>query len=293
MKFKRYLPLIGRCCVGLRFYPLIMVFAFVVVSCRSGRQAVDSDDYHQDSSAALSPKRLKTMLGELEAGYGNWEDVRMPVTLRLKNPGGMSINGSMSMKRGESVYLSLRVFGMEVASLMVTQDSVFGLYKLKKIYFAECVSDMSGGFPMTVSNVQDLMLGRAFALGAVSLEDMKCDLRGNGREWTVKPGYSPKDISYEFTVDTPTGNLERLSVELPSRKPITVEYSDFSTTDVGPVAGKTEFTASTSKIVMSGEMELNLRKAEWNKGKVGKWSEPYGYKRVRASEILKMLSGKH
>ena len=69
------------------------------------------------------------------------------------------------MQRDRSVHLSLRFLGMEVASLMVTRDSIFALYKLERLYFAESISDLLGGFPATVGNVRDLLLGRAFILG--------------------------------------------------------------------------------------------------------------------------------
>lgn len=272
---------------------LTILTAMLVVSCHSGRTASGSgSDYEQTSAKALSRSQLKDLLGKLEGSYGMWDDVKVPVTLRLKSPKKFSIGGTLSMKRGENIHLSLRFLGMEVAALMVTQDSIFALYKLEKLYFAESISDMLGGFPATVSNVQDLLLGRAFMLGTSRLGASDCRLSGDSRSWTIEPSHSPKDMSYDFTVDTPTGNIEKLTVNLPSRKPITADYSDFTVSAIGPMAATTLITASGAKTTLCGELNLNARRAEWGSGAVRNWTVPKGYTRVKAADIMKIVSGR-
>ena len=138
--------------------------------------------------------------------------------------------------------------------------------------------------------MQNLLLGRAFALGDKTLTDVKCSLSGNGLKWTITPAQNPRGISYDFTVDTPSGNVEQLTVNLPSRKPIEARYSDFTVAATGPIAATTELTASTSKNNFSAEISLNSRLAEWGKGDMKTWTVPKGYTRVKAADIMKMLS---
>lgn len=267
---------------------LITLTALLASSCRSGRNAAGSNtgDYSQNTGKTLSQSQLKTMLNSLSDSYGTWSDVKIPLTLRLKSPKKISIGGTLTMQRDRSVHLSLRFLGMEVASLMVTQDSIFALYKLERLYFAESISDLLGGFPATVGNVQDLLLGRAFILGDTPLAPSRCTLAGNSENWTI----TPSGMSYAFTLSTPTGNLESLTVTPGSRKPLTAEYTDFATGPVGPFAATTLLSATGGKTTLSAQLELNARRAEWNTGATKNWSTPKGYTRIKAADILKIVT---
>ncbi|WP_289760986.1 DUF4292 domain-containing protein [Duncaniella muris] len=271
---------------------LITLTALLASSCRSGRNAAGSNtgDYSQNTGKTLSQSQLKTMLNNLSDSYGTWSDVKIPLTLRLKSPKKISIGGTLTMQRDRSVHLSLRFLGMEVASLMVTQDSIFALYKLERLYFAESISDLLGGFPATVGNVQDLLLGRAFILGDTPLAPSRCTLAGTPQNWTITPSGSPSGMSYAFTLSTPTGNLESLTVTPATRKPLTAEYTDFATGPVGPFAATTLLTAAGGKTTLSAQLELNARRAEWNTGATKNWSTPKGYTRIKAADILKIVT---
>ncbi len=271
---------------------LITLTALLASSCRSGRNAAGSSagDYGQSSGKTLSQSELKTMLNGLSDSYGTWSDVKIPLTLRLKSPKKISIGGTLTMQRGRSAHLSLRFLGMEVASLMVTQDSIFALYKLERLYFAESISDLLGGFPATVDNVQNLLLGRAFILGDTPLAPSRCTLAGNSENWTITPSGTPSGMSYTFTLSTPAGNLESLTVTPGNRKPLTAEYTDFATGPFGPFAATTLLTAVGSKTTLSAQLELNARRAEWNTGAAKNWSTPKGYTRIKAADILKIVT---
>ena len=196
------------------------------------------------------------------------------------------------MERNRSIHMSFRFLGMEVASLMVTEDSIYAAYKLERIYFAESIRDLMGGFPATVGNVQDMILGRPFVLGENNVALSQCTLAGNGATWTITPDRSPMGMKYDFTIDTPTGNVELLTVNLPARSPITADYSDFDTSCTGPMAGNTSISAKTSKTTFTGEITLNPRKADWGKGYGKSWTVPKGYARVHAEDIIKKLNAK-
>lgn len=268
------------------------IMTLLTASCHSSRSGVVSGgDYSPSAAEPLGKKALDELFTRLESSYGEWDGVKMPVTLNLISPKSMSIGGTLTMERDRSVHLSFRFFGMEVASMMVTEDSIFAVYKVEKIYFAESIRDLLGGFPATVGNVQDLLLGRPFILGENTLSRSLCRLDGNGATWTISPERSPAGMSYDFTVDTPTGNLELLTVNIPSRSPIVADYSDFALSDTGPMAGMTSLSAKSGNTRFAAEITLNPRKAEWGKGLGKTWSAPKGYRRVIAADILKKLKG--
>lgn len=271
---------------------LTIVMSIVTTSCRSSHSTGSTgSDYADTTSVAqtLTQNRLKELFGQLESGYTEWTDVKIPVTLTLNSPKSFSINGTLSMERNRSIHLSFRFFGMEVASLMVTTDSVYAVYKMDRIYLAESLGDFLGGFPATVGNVQDLLLGRPFVLGEDSARLSQCRLAGDGSKWVISPKHSPSGIGYDFTVDTPTGSIESLTVTLPSRRPVSVRYFGVETTASGAMASLASVTIESSKSALEGEISLSPRKSVWDKGNAKTWSVPRGYKRVRLAEILEKM----
>lgn len=55
---------------------------------------------------------------QTEASAGReWTNVSMPVKVRVTQPQKMTLSGTATMVRGEYVFISLRVFGFEVAQL--------------------------------------------------------------------------------------------------------------------------------------------------------------------------------
>lgn len=263
----------------------------VLASCGSGKQAVTTPGYEiTDPNAGLDKKELKALFSSLKGSYGEWNDVKLPVKMKLRSPKSFNIGGNMTMVKDESIHLSLRVFGMEVASLMVTTDSIYALYKMDKIYFAEDIAGFLGNFPATVGDLQNLLMGRAFQLGNSSLDASRCSLAGTQSEWMITPAAAPRGITYEFAVAMPDNRVRTMSVNLPGRKPIVATYSDFETTPAGAVAGTTQVEAASSKTKLDAVLEFNFDRAEWNAGGVKKWSTPKGYRRVTKAQVMKIFN---
>lgn len=276
------------------FPALFATLAAVILlsACHSSKGTGGGNGYEPSQGHALTRSELNDLFTSLESSYSDWEGVKMPINLSLNSPKSFSIGGTLTMDRERFIHMSFRFFGMEVATLMVTADSIFAAYKVDRIYFAESISDLLGGFPATVGNVQNLILGRPFVLGEEGCPASRCRLDGNGATWTISPDRSPAGMSYDFTIDTPTGNVELLTVNVPRLQPIVADYSDFAVTATGPMAGVTAISTKSGNTLVSADITLNPRKAEWGKTSGKTWSVPRGYTRVRAAEILEKLNKK-
>ena len=88
----------------------------------------------------------------------HWSDLYVPVKLELTEPARMSISGRATMVRDRSIYLSLRMIGMEVATVYVDTDSIFATEKLHKQMLAVDFDKTLGG-KLSVGELQDLLLG--------------------------------------------------------------------------------------------------------------------------------------
>ncbi len=274
------------------FSILLPFIAFVALlsSCGSSRQGAGGQgSVQQDGTSALS--RAYTSLAE---SYNNdWTTLSVPVNVSLKSPKRISASGTMTMTRGRDISISMRVLGIEVASLYITGDSVIALDKWHKYYLAESVESLLGGMPATVDNLQDMILGHIFLLGEnpVTARDVKkfTFTPGTG-DWFAAPRNKPRNIDYQFAVMNDDNRLAMLTATIGTRGPVTCTYGDYSaSTPAGTVAGSVNVRVAGSKTAVEAALSLKMSKAKWNSSPARPVTIPRGYTRIEKSSLLKLI----
>jgi hypothetical protein len=91
---------------------------------------------------------------------GEWSTLSCPVKVALKSPTSMSASGRAQMVRGKCIFVSMRMLGFEVATLYVDNDSIVVADKFHKKYFSASFSDMRQKYNLSISALQDVLLGR-------------------------------------------------------------------------------------------------------------------------------------
>ena len=232
---------------------------------------------------------LRTALGQ----YGQWEKLRVPVTLSLSAPKSLSVSGTIEMERGKSVLISLRYFGIEVGWLKVTQDRVTAAYKMGRKYVEEPVAELLRGFPLNVENVQDALLGRPFVAGFNNLSAYNFNLLGiepmdDGLGWMLLPEKPAQDIEYGFAFSA--DRLMALLVKAGQGEPVNVSYAP-AVTDRGVMSSMTTVSA-----LVGGKTQLNLSiEYDFNRAKFDGDAElrnvslPAGYQRIPAASLLNLV----
>ncbi len=210
---------------------------------------------------------------------------------------GREMSSSMQMKmlRGRSIYVSLRpVMGIEVAKMIISGDTILLVDKVHKRYVLEKASLLTSGVPVTVENLQDIFMGRAFELGKGSLtQNIKEDFvtEVNGNKVLLKPREQYKGFDYSFTYDE-RSNIISLDVT-PSKagaSTYSVKYADIEGSVAGKVAGKA--SVSTTINGMAFTLNLEYKDIKLNEAFTIDTSVPGGkYKRMEAKDIMKLLSG--
>lgn len=212
---------------------------------------------------------LQHVYEPLSKTYKDWTDVYMPVTLSLQSPVKQSVSGRISMKRGEWIHLSLRVLGMEMASFMVDREQVWIVDKMHHAYVHENLQSLLSKYPLTVSDVQDCLLGQLFPPTRDFLTD--------NIEATVTDSEPPMLQSLIMAKDD--GRYVRLS------------YADQAESPAGIVAGELVLEAVATGKPLSASIAWRLDKAEWNTGRELKFSRPNDtYEQIDISKILKIKS---
>ncbi len=223
-----------------------------------------------------------------------WEYAKIPLTVNLQSPKSVSIGGTAWLERDKSVLISLKYFGFEIGCLHVTSDSIKVVDKMHKCFVALPVGSSLGGFPMTVANIQDLLLGRAFVVGSDKLSskdisdgDIDVDSVGG---WTFIPKNGRgKRVEYGFSFSA-TGQVLALLAQSGVHQPVICRYGSSVESMCGVFADRisVEAVVGTNKIAAS--IEWNIDKAKWDKDASRRnYSIPDSYKQISDKDILRML----
>lgn len=271
---------------------LCAFLAITISGCHSSKSASSTTGKHDKTQPTKSVKALTQNLDSVVASYKDWNDVEIPIDLEMLQPEEMEVSGKATMVKGQSIYISIRVFGFEAANIYINNDSIHATYKMGKLYIADDLKKLLKGYPVTVGDVQNILLGRAFVLGNGTLNpnNTAIETADNGATWIATPHCDIKGVDYNYTFNASTNLLELLTVLIQGANPVLCSYSNHSTTPAGNIAEKVVITATTSKQTLEAAITWDLNKAKWDSGAKPKWKSPKGYKRVDVTSLLKVIN---
>ena len=224
---------------------------------------------------------------------GHWQTLQTGGNIKLSAGSNFSSSIQVRMVRDEAIYISLRpMLGIEVGKLLITADSLYAVDKVHKRYIAEKVSILTSGIPVTVSDVQDIFLGRPFIIGQGTFnEQLKSAITAmrDGNTITLTPNEHYKGYGYAFTFDknnhitsldiVPTGS---------SSAAYQVKYGDVRTTSAGNIAHDINVDATVDKKKMA--FSLEYKNIDWNKEVKIDRNIPSGYKRMSAKDLFSLFA---
>lgn len=276
---------IAACCLSISM-------AFTLVGCGSKKQAQTTAPLLNGTTITETDTHTT-----LEQYSEPWQKLRMPLTVKLSQPKSVSISGTATMVRGRSVTLSFRVFGMEVAVLYLTPDSLLAIDKFHKRYVMEPLAPVLGGFPVNIDNVQDLLTGRPFLLGsdkpiADNASRFDIEVTSGSNVWTMIPKKMPSKFEYGFSFDSML-SLVALIVKVADKSPVEIAYSPAERTPAGIFSPKITINATAGKTAVAGTISYNFGKIKTDDAVDAREIERPGsnYERIPAKSLLKIVSG--
>lgn len=199
-------PLGCRLLALLLMLPLMLAMA-IPAPARKQQPADAATTADADSVAAvlLTGKKKSTALQHLVSSYSSWSSAEMSGRITSIK---FFIKPSVKifMKRGSQLLLSVRVpFKGEIARLEADRDSLLLVNKLNKTYMRESLETITRIADVTLTDVQDIFLGRLFIAGrgTLSKKDAKrVDLYSKGEEMLVVPTDQDGSLlHYGFSAD--------------------------------------------------------------------------------------------
>lgn len=261
--------------------------------CRSTKTAANQS---QSGPATVEKATVEQRYNSLISNsYKDWSTLSAPVKIEIDKPKRFSISGRAYMERDKSVLISLRFLGMEVGTVYIDNDSLFITEKIHKYYVAEDVKSLLGGYPLTIADLQSLLIGQPFVAGqgrltAADRDKVNLCAAPVSKTWTITPPSPADGIEYTFSIAMNTDRLERLTVTAADYLPATVVYTDGGSTPAGTVSSVLNISATAAKTPIAAAIKWNFKNAEWNAKDLRQWKRPKGYTRLKQKEILNILS---
>lgn len=224
---------------------------------------------------------------------GDWQTMQTGGNIKLSAGSNFSSSVQVRMVRDQAIYISLRpMLGIEVGKLIITADSLYAVDKVHKRYIAEKVSILTSGVPVTVSEVQDMFLGRPFIIGKGTVNESNksaVTVTREGNSVILAPTEGYKGYGYAFTFDK-QGRITSLDI-VPTGSTTAayqVKYGDVRSTTAGNIAHDINATATVEKKTIN--LSLDYKNIDWNDKVKIEISIPSGYKRMSAKDLFSMFS---
>ena len=267
------------------------VIAFAIPACSSHKKNV------VENTPSASKRVKAKSIGEvasLAETYKDWSSFYAPFTFRCSQPLGLSLSGRASMVKDEFIYLSMRMIGFEVASLYIDRDSAFLADKYHKIMVAAPLESITARTGLTVSDLQDILLGRAFYPGQGTLcsieipETLFSPMDLDDGLIALMPRRIPSGVAWQFVIDAEP-SLRRLSVEPEGLSTFLVDYSEISETPAGAAASLVMITGEIGNHSIEAMTQWNLSKATWNQPVAPPSLSFKGYRRISPEQMIESI----
>ena len=269
---------------------IIALLAIIMTACGTAKKATNVPS--STSTTQTTQTAITDPCDDIIATLGDWQTLQTGGNIKLSAGSSFSSAIQVRMVRDEAIYISLRpMLGIEVGKLIITADSLYAVDKVHKRYIAEKVSILTSGIPVTVSDVQDIFLGRPFIIGQGTLsEALKSQVTASSNSPLVlKAKESFKGYGYSFSFDK-SNHISSLDI-MPTGSTTAayqVKYSDVRGTRAGNIAHAVNVNATIEKKKMA--FSLTYKDIDWNgKVKIDKGISN-GYSRMSARDLFNMFS---
>ena len=271
---------------------ILILLAAMMTACGTFKKATNNTDTTRTNTT--TPQGDYTdPYDAVIATLGDWQTLQTGGNIKLNAGNSFSSSIQMRMVRDQAIFISLRpILGIEVGRLLITADSLYAVDKVHKRYIAEKVSILTSGIPLTVSDVQDIFLGRPFIIGKGTMnEGVKAGITvtREGNMVLLTPSEQYKGYGYTFTFDK-NNRITSLDIVPVSSgtAAFQVKYSDVKGTTAGNIAHGINANATVDNKKMA--LSLTYKDIDWNGNVKIDRSIPGGYSRMSARDLFSLFS---
>lgn len=271
---------------------LAVILTASITGCRSQKETTSAGSDLREGVAVPANTALNSRYTMLTESWKPWSDVEVGVKVSLTSPAKLNAAGKAWMKRGEWISISVRMLGFEVATLWVDRDSVVAVDKFHKKYVSQPTKKLLGDANVTIEDIQDMLMGRAFIAGrgTASVADRKLfDFEQADNGWYLLPRSQPEMYNYGFLASNTSNALRGAIVEVKNFGTVSANYNDiFESRTCGWFAQEVKLETSRGKKI-AVTLRWDLNGSKFNTGVVKSCRIPDNCERIEMSSLTSLL----
>ena len=176
-EFRHHSLLIAHC-------SLLIAIIFVLGSCSTNK-----------SMSGLRNLSANHILREVERNQFEFDNLATKFNVKVKGDNSIGLKGQLRMQNDSVIWVSVSLkLGIEMARVMITEDSVKFINRTEKTYLAESIDDFKSQLPSeaTISFLQDMLVGNEIQFNdnekfKASIEDNSYKLASEKNTFWVTP----------------------------------------------------------------------------------------------------------
>ncbi len=250
--------------------------------------------YSGNLKAEATTANSDELFKEMAESYCDWTDLYVPINFQLLSPKQFSVSGRATMVYGKEINISLRMLGMEVAVIYVNDSSLYVVDKYNKRYLCEDISNLLSGYNLTITDIQNILLGRVsnFGDGSITSKDAK-DFAFMEADslWVLTPKVQRPntELHYIATKTTPPV-LSDIALRIANKGMVSVAYTEPASSPAGIISGVLTATVPYKQKEIVASIVTNLNEAKWNEDRSISFKTPSSsYKKMELESLLKMF----
>lgn len=209
---------------------------------------------------------------------------------RFAITGGEEMSASMLMRmvRDRYIFISLRGnMGIEGGRIFITTDSLYIIDKVNKCYVADVPAVFTAGMPVTLGQLQNVLLCRTFATGS-NAQVSEANEYGDFSTSIV----ADDGTTFNFTFDCFNLLDAMMAVRSDGLASCAAGYDDYVETDRGVVATSLSIISRSRDFKIAMEAEYSPSSITWDKEADDTLSIPSSYRRIEAYTMLQHFNSK-
>ncbi|MDE6715633.1 MAG: DUF4292 domain-containing protein [Muribaculaceae bacterium] len=260
-----------------------------LAGCNSKKDAVEGEKYMPSSSVQ---KRYE----EITAEYKPWQSFTTSAKVTVSMGKSLSSNAQFSMEKDKWISISVRPFlGIEMIRLYIDNDSAFLVDKTHKAVVALGLKQFTSDIPVTIGDLQDMFLGRAFLLGSGTIgdsnrKDINMVLNDSNGNFTMIPKQKFPGFNYGYTYNN-ENDLQQLLITIDGSSaiaPWVVSYSGAVRTENGIVTRNVSLNTELNEKAIGLDAVFDINKIKWNIKLDDSPGFKSDYKRLTISQFMKL-----
>ena len=268
----------SRCC-----YILLLLLSIVGLStCRTAVEGYRAVQLVADQRPAA--QRVKSIADR----QVDWQTFSAKGRFAIAGGEEMLASMQMRMVRDRYILISLRGgMGIEGGRIFITPDSLYIIDKINKCYVADVPAVFTAGLPVSLGNLQDVLLCRTFATGNEARVG-EVDEYGDFSTSII----ADDGATFSFSFDCFNLLDAMVAVRSDGLASCSTGYDDYIETDFGIVATSLSIISRSRDYRINMQAEYSPSSIMWNKQVDDKLSIPSGYSRIEAYALLQQFNSK-